>query len=108
MKTILLTPNPDYNFTVEIEDQTVKMDVRWNLADTAWYLDITGLTFDLELKGLKMVGGVDLLKPHAVTELGGLFMVDVEDKNQDPDYDLLGDRYRLIYVTKAERSALTI
>lgn len=108
MVTIPLTPDPDYKFQVEIEDETVELRVRWNLVEQAWYLDITGVSFTLELLGLKLVGGVDLLKPYAVVELGGLFIIDSEEKNQDPDFDGLGDRYRLIYVTKAERGGLII
>lgn len=108
MRTIPLFSEPDYEFNTDIEDQTVKIRVRWNQVEAAWYMDITGQTFTLELLGLKLVGGVNLLKPHAVIELGGLYMIDSEEKNEDPDYDLLGDRYRLIYVTKAEMSELTV
>jgi len=106
--TIPLTPNPDYSFQIDIEDQTVELSIRWNLVDQCWYMDIFGVTFDLDLKGLKLVGGVNLLKPHAVLELGGLYILDAEEKAQDPDFDLIGDRYILIYVTKEEMSDYTI
>lgn len=108
MKTIPLFSEPDYEFQTDIEDQTVKLRVRWNQVEEAWYMDITGETFTLELLGLKLVGGVNLLKPHAVIELGGLFMLDSEEKNEDPDYDLLGDRYRLVYVEKDEMDGIAI
>lgn len=98
----------DFEKTVDIEDQTVTFRIRWNSLEEAWYTDITGVTFTLSLLGLKLVGGVNLIKPHAVIELGGLFLIDSEEKAEDPDYDLLGDRYRLIYVTKAEMSGITI
>ncbi|NIV93790.1 hypothetical protein GWN42_13575 [candidate division KSB1 bacterium] len=108
MRTIPLTPEPDYSEIVEIESQTVELSVRWNLLDEGWYLDIVGQTFELELLGLKLVGGVNLLKPFAVLELGGLFLLDTEEKFEDPDFDLIGDRFILIYVTKAEMVAITI
>ena len=106
MVTIPLTANASYRFTVEIESETVEFAVRWNLVESAWYFDIVGVSFTLELKGIKFVGGVNLLKPYAVRELGGLYMIDSEEKNEDPDFDGLGDRYRLIYVTKAEMESL--
>ena len=106
--TIQLTPEADYDFNVDIEDQTVKFHVYWNQIDNAWYADIEGLTFDLELLGRKLVGGVDVLKPHAVLELGALYILDSEGENWDPDYDLIGDRYILVYVEKDELDDFTI
>ena len=101
------TPTPDYEFLIDLEDQTLQMRIRWNSIEGAWYLDITGVSFTLELQPLKLVGGVDLLKPHAVLELGGLQILDTEEKFEDPDFDLMGDRYKLMYIPIAELNDFT-
>jgi len=111
MQTIPLIPNANYSFLVDLEEtknQTIEIRLRWNSIEQAWYIDLTGQTFDFQLDGQKLVGGVNFLKPHAVLELGGLFLIDSEDKAEDSDFDLLGDRYKLIYVTKAEMVDISI
>jgi hypothetical protein len=67
-------------------------------------MDLVGEGVDL--KGLKLVGGVDLLFPHAVLELGQMFVLDLEGFKSDPDRDGFGDRFKVLYVPKENRIAL--
>ncbi len=100
---IPLTPDFSYFFTTVLEDLNVQFKVRWNIVDLAWYMDIDVIETETLIRGIKMIGGIDLLKQYAITELGKMFMVDTEEKFQDPDFDLIGDRYKLIYVLKENR-----
>ena len=96
--TIPLEPNPSYSFEIELDGVLVEFDVHWNSVAESWFFNMKNDEIGLELNGLKMVGGVDLLEAYAVRELGQLFAVDVEGLNDDPNFDDVGDRFRLLYI----------
>lgn len=95
-----LTNDASYSFNMALENIPVTFKVRWNLMNQAWHMDLSMPDIDLELNGLKLVGGVDLLYPYAITELGQMFVIDLEDKKEDPTRELLGDRFQVAYFTK--------
>jgi hypothetical protein len=101
-QTIPVTNDTPATFQISLDDEIYTINLRWNFTDTAWYMDIIGINNTVDFKGLKLVSGVDIFFPLAITELGRLFVVDLEEKNKDPDYDLFGDRFQLIYVPKNE------
>lgn len=86
----------------ELEGITWAISYRWNETYGAWFMDLSSVETGTTLLGLCLVGGSDILQPHAVTELGKMFVVDTEGKEQNPDFELLGDRYKLIYIPKAD------
>jgi hypothetical protein len=92
----------DYTFETELEDLVVKFRCRWNATSAAWYIDIEGADFPLDIKGIKLVGGCNLLEPYAVLELGTMEVIDQEGAYADPTRDSLGDRHQVYYVTKDE------
>lgn len=96
---IPLIVNPRYQFQVDLEDNTYLFTVRWNVESAAWYLNIEGVSNTVDYKGIKLVTGVNLLKPYAILELGALYMIDNEEQGLDPDYDNIGSRYQLYYIT---------
>ena len=100
IKTIPLTANAFYTFDIELDGKQCRFTFRWNTTDNAWYMNIEGISFELLLTGIKCVSGANLLAPYAVIELGGLYIIDTEDKNRDPDFDNFGDVYKLLYVEK--------
>ncbi len=101
---IPLDPDFSYFFTYVLEELNIQFKVRWNIIDLAWYMDFDIVETETVIKGIKLVGGIDLLKQYAITELGKMFMVDTEEKFQDPDFDLIGDRYKLLYILKENRN----
>lgn len=102
-KNLIIPLVPDYGYDVNVvlEGLNVQFNnVRWNFTDTAWYTNLIIFETDVTINGIKLVGGDELLRQYAITELGKLYMVDTENKFQEPDFDLIGDRYKLIYILK--------
>jgi hypothetical protein len=97
---IPLEPDYSYDFNVVLEGLNVQFSPRWNFTDNAWYTDINIIDTDTVIRGLKLVGGKNLLEQYAVTELGKLFVVDTEGQFADPDFDNIGDRFKLLYILK--------
>lgn len=90
-------------FSTELEGAAWVIAYRWNASYGAWFMDLSSVEEGgTVLLGLCLVGGSDLLRPHAVTELGKMFVIDTEGKEENPDFELLGDRYKLIYIPKAD------
>lgn len=90
----------NYEFEVDLEDLVWRFRFHWNETDQAWYMDLLGLDNGNDFKGIKVIGGINLLDPYAIRELGQLYLVDAENGLQDPDRDGFGDRYQLLYVLK--------
>lgn len=95
---IPFTPKPAEHIETELEGIAWQIFYRWNYTDKAWYMDIGSVQTGTELKGLKLVSGSNILRPHAVSELGKIFVVDTEGKFADPNYDDFGDRFKVLYV----------
>lgn len=99
MYYIQLKQNPFYSFDIDLELDTFNFTIKWNMADSAWYLDIFGITCEIDIKGIKMAPGVNLLEPFAISQLCKLYIVDATGKNREPDFDNINIDYRLIYIT---------
>lgn len=97
---IPLVPDYAYDQNVILEGLNTKFSFRWNFTDNAWYMDIVIIDTGTTIRGIKLVGGKNLLEQYAVTELGKLFMVDTEEKFANPDFDNIGDRFKLLYILK--------
>lgn len=113
MRTIPVTPAyPEQTQRVELDGVAYQMRIYWTQFDEQikeaigttddgkWYMDLS--SDDITLNGIALVGGANLLEPYAYNQLGGLIVVDSELKYANPTYDGLGDRFQLIYVTRAE------
>jgi hypothetical protein len=96
------------NQETELEGIAWLIFYRWNTADKAWYMDLSSVETGTVLKGLKLVGGSNILRPHAVAELGKIFVVDTEGKQENPNYEDFGDRFKVLYVPKADADAFPL
>ena len=96
--TIPLYVDPRYNFKIDLEGNSYLFTIHWNVIAAAWYLDIEGISNTVEYRGIKLVTGVNLLKPYAIRELGALYMLDNDEEGLDPDYENIGSRYEMYYV----------
>ena len=97
--SFIIPTEPDnwQEFEIDLDQETVKFEIRWNETDSAWYMDVTGVTFTLDLNGIKIAGGSRLIEPYAVREIGDIMLFDLEGKGVDPDFDNFGTRYVLVY-----------
>jgi len=96
--TIPLSTNPRYAFKISLESNAYKFHIHWNVIAAAWYLHIEGISNTVNYRGIKLVTGVNLLKPYAIRELGALYMVDGDGEGLDPDRYNIGSRYFMYYV----------
>lgn len=97
---IPLIPDYDYDQNSFLEGLNVQFRFRWNFTDNAWYADLTIIDTGTILKGIKLIGGTELLRPYAVTELGKMYIVDTEGQFTEPNFDDIGDRFKLLYIPK--------
>ena len=96
--TIPLFVDPRYAFKIDLESNEYLFSLHWNVTAVAWYLNIAGISNTVDYKGIKLVTGVNLLKPYAIRELGALYMLDNDEEGLAPDYDNIGSRYEMYYV----------
>ena len=66
-----------------------------------WYMDIVGSNNIVNVKGIALLGGCDLLEPYAYSELGSLLMLDTSGAAEDPNFAGMGTRFELRYLPKA-------
>jgi hypothetical protein len=95
---IRLQSDPYYENTVTIGSNLFKFTYRWIDSESAWYLDIDGLTIStFALHGIKLVGGVDLVEPFGVLDFGALWLVDMTKQKRDPGFDNISTEFVLYY-----------
>lgn len=94
--------SPYYRTETRIDGESYRLTLRWNQTSETWYLDIEGLTVDLHILGIALIVGSDLLRPFAILELGSLYVVDLENRDENPTREGLGDRFRLVHLSRGE------
>ena len=97
-KIIPVTPDPSQQFTIDLDGETLDISIRWNETAQQWVMGLNALTFSTTLNGISLVTGVDILSLYAVRELGQLWVLDLEEKNEEPTLADFGDRFQLMYV----------
>jgi hypothetical protein len=89
-----------HGFNVDLDGESYQLTFRWNFTDNAWYMDLLGLTNTVDFAAIKITGGIDILLPYAIIELGELYLIDSENENLDANQNDFGDRYQLLYIEK--------
>jgi len=100
MKEITLKPLRAQRFTVSLAGQSCI--VRLNQRSTGLYIDLTA-DGSVVLQGVICQNGNRLVRYRHLPFSGELFFVDLQG-NSDPQWDGLGARYRLYYLTADEVS----
>ena len=112
---IPVTNYPDQRFRITLDGITLSARCWWSEFDQItrdlvgdgitgqWYWDMISTDGAIEVYGMALVTGCDMFEPYAFDGLGGLWLVDVEDKSRDPGLADLGVVHQLIYVLADER-----
>jgi len=100
-----IVADPNYSMIINLEGFEVTFYFRWHTSTNSWLVDIEIDQINKTIRGLKIATGQDLLKGHAVSDLGVLLPVD-DVGNEDPNFDDFGDRFNLVYYTVAEVAAI--
>ncbi|QKN86322.1 hypothetical protein vBYenM636_71 [Yersinia phage vB_YenM_636] len=111
---IPISSYPDQTFSIELDGIPLQMRVYWSTFNDkmrqlveeengpeiygAWHMDIVGS--DIELYGLGIVQGCDIIEPYSIPELGGFFVGNIEGKASEITYDSLGNEHVLMYILK--------
>jgi hypothetical protein len=94
---INLRVRPYYRGTKTLDSNNYNLYIHWNTNTEKWYLDLEGITNEVAIRGIALLGGKDLLAPFGYNELGSLWVVDNSGKNEDPNYADIGTRFTLEY-----------
>lgn len=106
MKRIPLRADvPCYRFNSTLDGHVVFFRLKWNFISEQWFIDVDCEELGLSYKGFAFVTGNNILSGRGVSELGALVLIDLQG-DADPDRDGLGDRWKLVYITRAEIDGL--
>lgn len=112
MSTIQLEEIAEYTFRIDLDEIVNTIRVYWSeFSDTMtgmetdgfWSLDISNNLFTI--KGIKLVGGVELMWPYSQIGFGGFFLYDMSNENLDPEFAAIGTRWQLDYIPIDELQA---
>lgn len=109
---IPLEPAPEQTFRVVLDDVPYSCRVYWSDFDETvreivgegiegcWYADIKG--GEIDIKGMALVTGCDLLGAFAYDKIGQLWLADVGAKPSNPSYESFGVNHKLYYIPLAD------
>lgn len=101
MKINVPTGKPYFTGSKRLDGNTYRLTFRWNTTSEKWYLDITGVSNGVDIRGVALMAGKDLLHPHGYSELGQLWVIDGLDQDEDPKFESFGERHTLEYTPVA-------
>lgn len=97
-QSIKLIADPYYSRTVKIGSIMYQVTVRWSELELAWYLDLKSTsTSDVDVRGIKLVGGVDLAEPYGMVDFGQMWLCDLTGKARDPEFDNIATDFILLF-----------
>jgi hypothetical protein len=99
-RKIPLRSYPDYVLQTDLDGQTYTLRVRWNQRAEWWSLDLATVDGTPIVSGRKLVTCWPLLRRvvHASRPPGELYLLDLQQRGEEPTYDELGARFALFYV----------
>jgi hypothetical protein len=81
----------------------VTIRLTYNEVDAGYFADILAADGSIDAKGLGVRTNADMLDGLALSELGRLFIIDLEKGGIDPTFDDLGARFALCYLPRAAK-----
>lgn len=99
----------DFSQTIELDGKPYHLRMTWNSRIASWFLDILDKSLNDILVGIKVVPSLLLIRDYAYADLpsGDFMLLDTLSTPNDTalDFDSLGQRYKLVYITEAELEA---
>jgi len=94
------------SFRIDLGGRVVKIELSWNIRDSAWYMDIT--SDDKAQYSVKLLPNTELLFSRTILGITGNFFVLNEDKNDNAGitFDNLGSSYYLYWCDADDLSLL--
>lgn len=96
---IIKVPNQNSYFegTKVLDGNTYRLTFRWNTTSEKWYMDIVGISNSVDIRGIAVVCGRDLLRQHGYSDLGQIWVIDGQKMDEDPTFESLGARHTIQY-----------
>ncbi len=95
--------NYNYKGTKTLDGARYYLWIRWNENTGKFYMDLKGLNNDVDLTGLALLPGKNLLEPFGYDgQLGELWIIDHthSDTPHNPEFDDMGTRWTLEYTPR--------
>lgn len=99
LRVIPITPYADFSEQVDLDGTTFTLRFRWSERASNWHLDLSYVDGTPIASGLKLVTGWPLLwrSTHPLRPLGDLYVIDMQRRDAEPNFDGLGTRWVLMY-----------
>lgn len=95
---IKLYSKPRYEGPKMLDGAPYVLKIKWNTFNSKWYLDLFGTSNGIEIRGIALLCGKDLLRPYGYRNLlGELWLVDNSGRDEDPTFADMGSRWTLEY-----------
>jgi len=95
--------NPYYKGPKALDGNLYELRIKWNKYTEKWYMDIEGQNNDVDICGIALLPGKDLLAPFGYADiLGELWLYDNSDAEDNPTYEEMGSRWTLEYIPLAD------
>ena len=93
---------PNYSYTTTLDGKEYKLNFRFDVRESSWYLKISKLDGNVLVSGIKMVSWLDLIFQYTKEDLpiGNLYLIPVSSTYPtSPDITLqnLSTDFQLIY-----------
>jgi len=99
--TLKTHSNPYYRVVRQLDGASYLFRIHWTILTSKWYLDIKGLSNSVDIKGIALLPGKDLLTPFGYGgQLGELWVIDNSSGTENPNYEDMGTRWTLEYTPK--------
>jgi hypothetical protein len=99
---IKLFSRPVYTGSKVLDGDPYILRIKWNTYSEKWHLHLKGVSNGVEIYGIALLCGKDLLAPYGYRHLlGELWLIDNSGRDEDPGFYEMGTRWTLEYTPKA-------
>lgn len=112
-QVIPTSPYPEEKFSINLDGSVYDARIYWLQYDDQinevvgdgnegkWFMDLVGRNNEVNVKGMALVCGCDILEPYAYSELGSILVLDTQGLGADPNFEGMGTRFEVRYLPKA-------
>ena len=104
MYTLPLEEHPNFKYRAVLEGYEFRFHYKYAPVQDMWFIDYACDELDIDVAGMAVVTGNNLLKGRGLYQMGVLALLDLQG-SEDPEFTGFGDRWKMVYITKAEVDA---
>lgn len=104
MYILPLHPHPSFRYRAPLEGYEFSFHWWYAPVQEIWFVDYSCEELSIDVAGMAVVTGNNLLSGRGLYQVGALVLLDLQG-SADPDFDNFGDRWKMVYLTRAEMDA---